>query len=120
MEPTIDIVDLTPAEAEAMLSHNTRNRNVRVNDVAGYARDMLAGDWQFTAEPIKFDTDGVLIDGQHRLLALVAAGKESPDIAVKVIVVRNLEPEAQEALDTGISRCPGDGRRVQVAQGQPR
>jgi len=98
-KPDVEVVDITPGMAEQMIGHNTHNRNIRHLDVSGYARDMAAGDWQYTAEPIRFDTNGVLIDGQHRLLAIIESG-----VTVRALIAYGLEPESQHAVDTGIPR----------------
>lgn len=106
-ELTFETVDVTPEIAAEYLGHNTRNRNIRLRDVAGYARDMVAEEWDFTAEPIKFDWDGVLIDGQHRLLAVVESGK-----TVRFLVARGLDPKVQDAVDTGVKRKFHDQLRL--------
>ena len=60
-----------------------------------------------TAEAIKFDWNGRLIDGQHRLLAVVASGSH-----VRFLVVRGLAPDAQRYLDTGSKRSAADALRM--------
>lgn len=99
--PSYEVVDVTPEIAEQWLGKNTHNRTIRLRDIEAYAADMRAGEWKFTAQPILFSYEGVLIDGQHRLLAIIEAKLEEP---VPVLVVRGLDPAAQEAVDTGISR----------------
>src|SRR5688572_25165711 len=100
---TSEIITITPNMAEAMLGKNFKNRNVSKGLVQAYARDMLSEDWRFTGEAIKFDVTGKLIDGQHRLLACVKAG-----VNFRSLVLRGLEPEAQEVLDSGRVRTAGD------------
>jgi len=99
-----EIVTLTPADAKEILaSRNTHNRILRPKAVADYARDMAAGSWRVNGEAIKFDHDGVLLDGQHRLHAIVAAG-----VPVAFLVVTGLEPETQDTMDSGRKRTTGD------------
>lgn len=99
--PTIEQVD--PETAQLWLGGNALNRNLRRGVVAAYARDMAAGRWLFTGEPIKFAEDGSLLDGQHRLHALIQAG-----VTLSLLVVRNVEAQAQNVMDTGARRTAGD------------
>jgi hypothetical protein len=79
------------------------NRGIRPSVVDAYARYMKAGRWILNGDPIRFDHDGKLIDGQHRLLAIIAA-----DVPIKSFVVRDLGDEAFITLDSGIKRTMGD------------
>ncbi len=100
---TTEIMKVTPKMAKLFLDQNQSNRPLRYALVETYAADMAKGDWQFTAEPVKFDTTGKLQDGQHRLEAIVTA-----KVPVTLLVVRGLEPEAQEVMDTGLKRAVAD------------
>lgn len=98
-EPDVRVELITPDKAAEYLAANTHNRNLRQRVVDSYVTDMLAGDWLWNGESIKFATDGALLDGQHRLAAIVKAG-----VAVRVLVVRDLPPQTQETIDTGAKR----------------
>jgi hypothetical protein len=100
---TASIESITPTKARAMLATNTANRKIRPRTVASYARDMKRGKWGITGEALKFDTDGVLRDGQHRLAAVVEAG-----VTVPMMVVRGVAPESQRVMDSGIKRMVHD------------
>lgn len=102
-EPSAAVVDVTPTMAEAWLAHNTGNRPLRHEVAAKYARNMAAGRWQLNGEAVKFSTSGQLLDGQHRLLAIILAG-----LTVPMFVVTGLPPEAQENMDTGRQRTAGN------------
>lgn len=69
------VVDVTPRIAEAWLKKNTKNRSIRKHLLERYASDMRSGLWKLTGEPIIFNCDGTLIDGQHRLQSVVLAEK---------------------------------------------
>lgn len=56
---------------------------------------MRRGDWLVTHQGIAFDTRGVLVDGQHRLGAVVEA-----DVTVKIAVFTDVEPDTFDVLDT--------------------
>jgi len=64
---------------------------------------MAAGHWPFTGDPIRFTTDLELIDGQHRLQAIIEA-----DVTLEMVCVFGLEPRAKHALDMGRKRSAGD------------
>ena len=101
--PTMSIVNVAPATAEKWLGKMPRNRHLSPGHVATYARDMLNGSWDMTGEAIKFDRDGNLLDGQHRLHAVVSAG-----VTVKMFVVHGLDTAAQDVMDTGRKRGAAD------------
>lgn len=99
----VEQVTITPEMAEAMLAHNAGNRNVRSGQVDMYAREMANGRWRLTGDGPRFDEAGALIDGQHRLLAIVKAG-----VPVDMFVFRGISNEARPAIDTGIARTAAD------------
>jgi len=64
---------------------------------------MANGRWQFTGDAIKFAVGGQLLDGQHRLHALVEA-----DASLPMLVVRDVPPAAQAVMDSGSKRTAAD------------
>lgn len=101
--PRSEVTNVTPNMARAWLAKNKNNRNVRAMLVRAYARDMKAGKWRLTGEAIKFDADGWLLDGQHRLLAIIESGA-----TIQMFVIRGLEPEVKNVIDTGAGRTGTD------------
>ncbi|AUH68485.1 hypothetical protein [Gordonia sp. YC-JH1] len=97
--PNVSIETITPEIAERYLTKNTHNRNVREVRVNAYAADMENGDWKWNGEAIKFAEDGTLLDGQHRLHAIVRSG-----ITVQMLVIRDLPKSTQHTMDTGANR----------------
>jgi hypothetical protein len=97
-----EIILVTPSLANEWLSFNLHNRKINPNAVARLVSDMKNGRWQDNGESIKFDRENRLIDGQHRLLAIIASGVE-----LRLLVVRNLEPASQQTIDIGVSRTSG-------------
>jgi hypothetical protein len=98
------IETITPAKAKKILAEqNTDNRTLRKTVVERYARDMKAGNWELTTDTIKFNGDGTLIDGQHRLAACVEAG-----VSFKTAVARGVESSAKVDMDTGQRRTFAD------------
>ena len=82
MTITTEIVTLTPALAAEWLNSNTCNRPLSTLRASRYARDMKAGDWRFNGETISFTADGRLVDGQHRLTAVVESGVTIQQVVV--------------------------------------
>lgn len=98
---------VTPLVAQAWLGKNDKNRNLRERVVAAYARDMKNGAWRLTGEAVKFSETGRLLDGQHRLLAVVQAG-----VDVNMLVVRGLPDDTQTVMDSGARRTASDALRL--------
>ena len=65
---------ITPMMAGVMLERNTRNRNVSPHHFKKLAKQMAEKQFPQTGEPIIFSSKGVLLNGQHRLIACVQAG----------------------------------------------
>jgi hypothetical protein len=97
------IETITPKMAEKMLERNNNNRPLRENYVIELAQAMVEGEWQLNGETIKVDKNGDIKDGQHRLNAIVLAGK-----AIKTYVIRGLEPDVFDTIDRGRNRTIGD------------
>lgn len=106
--PTPRVIKFTPALAERILDNNRLNRPLRQGRVEQYARDMKAGRWAANGETIKLTQDGDLLDGQHRLFAVVESGKE-----IEMLLVEGLDPAVMPTIDTGAPRTFGDVLGIQ-------
>jgi hypothetical protein len=95
------IETVTPEMAEDYLTHNTRNRKIVAAHVDAIARDIRAGNWMMNAQPICFARDGRLLNGQHRLSAVLQAGE-----AIEVPVMRGLPEEAYATYDIHAKKGP--------------
>jgi len=94
------VITITPAIADHMLKHcNTLNRKLNKRWVAFLSEAIKKGEWQLNGEPIIFSKDLRLIDGQHRLYAIVAAGKE-----IDSYVTTEVPDENFVSIDTGHAR----------------
>lgn len=107
-QPTVEIVEVSPAIATDWLARNPNNRNLRRAVVDSYARDMEAGRWILNGETVKFSADGHLFDGQHRLNAVVQSGHTVP-----MVIVRGLSPEVMPTVDAGAKRTYSDALKLQ-------
>lgn len=98
---TEDIIG--PAEAKAMLDKlHPGQRSVSEAVVKRYASSMRAGTWDLVPHGLVFDAEGHLVDGQHRLLAVVESGTE------QMFTISTLPPGAStRGIDRGKSRTQG-------------
>jgi hypothetical protein len=101
-EVTATIETITPEAARQYLAMMGHNRAVKRQNLAHITADMAADRWQLNGEAIKFN-GSKLVDGQHRLLACIAA-----DRSFTTLVVRGLEPEAIKVIDLGARRAVAD------------
>jgi len=97
-------VSVTPAMAAEWLKLNSLNRPIRRQTVSKYASVMRSGQWVRSPEAIGFDVNGRLIDGQHRLTAVVESG-----VTVEFLVVRNLPVGVFDVIGQGPRRSSADG-----------
>lgn len=111
VKPSASVVMVDPEMASRWLDRNDNNRNARAAIVAAYARDMKAGQWKITGDAIRFSKDGRLLDGQHRLHAVIRSGK-----TIAMFVVRGLDDDAQLVMDTGAKRTAADAFNLQGAK----
>lgn len=102
-QPTVRVAEVTPAMASSLLKSNIGNRTVRRNRVSNYATQMRRGQWQLTGDPIRISRTGRLLDGQHRLLAIVEA-----DVPVQTLIIEGLDDEVFSVIDSGLGRSPSD------------
>ena len=104
MKITTKVMTVTPSMAKSWLDkYNNRNRHTREAAIKNYAADMKAGRWTLTHQGIAFYDDGVLADGQHRLLAVVKANVDVP-----FIVTHGLPKHAGAVLDQHSKRQAHD------------
>jgi hypothetical protein len=99
---------VSPEMAAKFLSDNASfQRKVRVGVVRDLANSITRGEWQLTHQAVAFDINGKLIDGQHRLNAVVRAG-----IAVPMLVVRGVDATCFKVIDVGVKRTIADALMI--------
>ncbi|MFI5780874.1 hypothetical protein [Nocardia sp. NPDC051570] len=94
---------MTPQLASEWLERNTGNRPLSRMMVVQLAGAIQRGEWLHTHQGIAFDTNGVLIDGQHRLAAVVRSG-----VTVRMQVTFDVPPATFSVVDTGRKRSARD------------
>jgi hypothetical protein len=104
-----ELKTITKEEANRVLNKNEHSRNTRkfvnrpINKriVAKYADQMRRGQWTWdNGDSIKFSSDGFLLDGQHRLRAMVDSNIKE----IKTLVICNIDTKAFPTLDAGVKR----------------
>ena len=98
-----EIVVVTPELASKWLARNKKNRRVYQGRVALYASQMASGEWHLTHQGIAFDELGNLVDGQHRLLAVIESG-----VPIRFWVFNGVSRDAMIAIDMGKTRSAVD------------
>jgi hypothetical protein len=98
-----EVVMVTPVMAQTWLQHNHHNRSLSPTVVKRYTDSIRAGQWVVNGQAIQFSDDGTLLDGQHRLAAVVAAAT-----GAAMLVVRGVPAAARAVIDIGRKRTSGD------------
>lgn len=95
---------IDPEKARVYLATTERNRSIAPTRVRRHLQKMQRGEWVVSPHGVVFDRSGHLIDGAHRLTALINFGAPLP-----FMVTRNAENHVQAILDpSGSARTPGD------------
>lgn len=98
---TVELMEITPSDAAEMLTMNVRNRKMSKNKVTAYAASMRAGRWN-PGSQVMVSPDGIIVDGQHRLQAVVSSG-----LTQTFTVLWNTPIEYQDDVDTHAKRTIG-------------
>jgi hypothetical protein len=98
---------MTPEMARKYLAKNESNRNLRPKKVAEYRMQMEKGYWHLTPQGISISTEGRLLNGQHRLQAVVEYGKPVP-----MVITTGVEPGTQQYMDSGAPRRIADNLKM--------
>lgn len=92
------MVTLTPELASQWWDRrNKRNRSLTQAHYEMLTRAMVAGQWRYTGDPIRFDTRGTMIDGHHRVMAVMRSG-----VSIVVDVIENLPDGIVDLIDTNV------------------
>lgn len=103
-----EVLTLTKELAEEYLTHlPERQRSQSERTIDRYASDLLSDQFPFTGDPIRFNTDGELIDGQHRCTAVVESG-----VPIVALVIRGLGADMIRFFDGGRTRRFPDDLRI--------
>jgi len=102
--PRVTVEYITPDQASEYISSNYRcNRKVADRKVKELATEMRMGRFYLGDSAICFNKDDALINGQHRLNALIKSNTTQP-----FIVARNMPEESLKIMDIGVKRDTAD------------
>jgi hypothetical protein len=90
-----------------MLQKNTDNRKPDKQRIRQYSSDMKEGRWKFTTQTVGIGTSGRIVDGQHRLFAIVDSG-----VTIPCWVVFDADETTFDVIDTGKIRTGNDIWRI--------
>ena len=96
-------VTVGPEEARLLLTANTRNRPLKPAVVSGYSHAMEVGHWGECPEPLAFDWNGALIEGAHRLHAIIRSGTRQ-----RFTIATGYSPDTFKHLGKGSYRSLAD------------
>lgn len=102
-EIEIEVREVGPAEARKLLASNDRNRKQRIRNTNKIARAMEIQEFRFAGDPIRLTKERRLIDGQHRLEAIIASGTTQT-----LLVMTGFDDDVQLYIDSGSGRRAGD------------
>lgn len=101
------IVDVTPELAKTWLRINNFNRPRNSETYLKYVRQIRENRWRLTHQGIAFTSDGMLLDGQHRLFAIIEC-----DTTLPMRVFLNEPAENFAVIDCGRNRSNLDVVRM--------
>jgi hypothetical protein len=104
MKPKAEIRIMTKELVDTLLGMNTKNRTIKQKMINVYKTEISKGNWMLTNQGVGVSSDMVLIDGQHRLIAL----KESRYPQLEMVVVWGLDPASQKCVDIHAKRSMRD------------
>lgn len=81
--------------ATTMLERNNLNRPIIDQHVKRIARAITEGRWRFNGDSIKIAANNDILDGQHRLWAIIDANQ-----SVETVIVYGIERDAFATIDT--------------------
>lgn len=100
------IVNITPKGAQKFLDEEPDgqpNRAVNQGHVAWLAKQMKDGSWKLNGESIIVGSNHALLDGRHRLHAVIQSG-----VTIRTLLIRGVDPLLFHTIDTGKQRGVAD------------
>ena len=101
----VKIITVTPETAMELIGANYKNqRNVKDTNVSKLAQVMKRGEWNpYVGDLVRMTRDGILVDGQHRMLAVIESG-----VTCRFLFAGNFDLSDFPHIDTGVSRSAAD------------
>lgn len=102
-----EVKNINPELARFMLTTNSNNRNCSDNHVNFLAAEMSNNHWVFDGQPIRFSLTGQLLDGQHRLNAIIKSNTTQ-----SFLIITGIADDAFKVMDTGKNRSGADALKI--------
>ena len=90
------VVEITPKDAEVLLSKYLHNRPISRDNINKYAIQMSEGKWHLNGEAIIINDKGLTDNGYHRLAACIQAG-----VPFQTVLIEGVKHETWTTIDTG-------------------
>jgi len=111
-KPLLEIIKISPEMATRLLELNTLNRPLSEVHVQRIAKQIKDGKWRFNGDTIKIADTNDVLDGQHRLWAIIEARKP-----IETVIVRGIKRDAFSTIDT-VRRMRSGGDVLALAGAQ--
>lgn len=107
------ICKITPEIAKALLdsSNHSLQRTSNKANIASFAQDMKEGRWELNGESIALDTQGNVVNGFHRLKAIVLSG-----VSITTVFIVGVRPECIHTYDQNKKRTKKETTEVVTKQ----
>ena len=93
--------------SDLIVSHNTYNRPIKQTLVDSYAKELERGEWAMNGEVLIVSTEGIILDGQHRLLAIFQASIENEHIVQPLDFRFGVSKGVAHTIDIGAVKSTG-------------
>lgn len=93
------LTTIGPEEAKRFLQKNKSNRKISRDNVRYLAEEMLSNRWVTNGETIIIGKTGRILDGQHRLQAIIKSG-----CTVETMLCTGVAEKSFDTINTGKSR----------------
>lgn len=101
------IEKITPERAATLLQNNQNNRPLDKARISLYTHAIESGQWVLNGDTIKLSPLGRLLDGQHRLNAIVRAG-----VPVVTVIAYDVDESVFPTIDCNKVRTSGDALHI--------
>lgn len=99
----ITLQKITPELAALWLENNAGNRAISIAHVDRLKKEIVSGRWKVNGDAIRISKTGRVLDGQHRLTAIVKSGME-----IDSLVLYDVDDNVFDTIDIGKRRSAGD------------
>jgi hypothetical protein len=100
---SVYLAEITPEVATILLNRKNTNRSIRLSQLRRLKRAIEKSRWQINGETIIFDHEGRLVEGQHRLQAVIDLQQ-----TIWTLVVHGIDFERFKTMGQGAKRTAGD------------